>query len=142
MWDKILSIFKTDVIKQIGDTVDGLSTSDDEKSQAKATLTQIVLGSLTNIIQAQASVIKTEMQGNWLQQSWRPITMLTFVALLVIRWTGMVNYEVDPTLESQLLDIIKLGLGGYVIGRSAEKIASTVTENIDMPFLKKKDRNS
>ncbi|MGV8134072.1 MAG: hypothetical protein AB2L20_02570 [Mangrovibacterium sp.] len=38
------------------------------------------------------------------------------------------------------MDIIELGLGGYVIGRSVENISKTVTRNIDLSFLKKKDR--
>ena len=32
--------------------------------------------------------------------------------------------------------------GGYVVGRSVEKVATTVTKNVDMPFLKKKNRSN
>ena len=39
-----------------------------------------------------------------------------------------------------LLEIVKLGLSGYVVGRSVEKTAGVITENIDMSFLKKKKR--
>ena len=140
MWEKILSVFKSDAIKQVGDVVDSFVTTDEEKSSAKERLSSIVLNSLNSVAQAQADVLKTEMQGNWLQRSWRPLVMITFVVLLVIRWTGIATYPIDVSLEQSLLDIIKLGLGGYVLGRSVEKVATTVTANIDMPFLKKKDR--
>jgi len=140
MWEKILSVFKSDAIKQVGDVVDSFVTTDEEKSSAKERLSSIVLNSLNSVAQAQADVLKTEMQGNWLQRSWRPLVMITFVILLVIRWTGIVNHEIDITLEGRLMDIIEIGLSGYVIGRSVEKVATTVTANIDMPFLKKKDR--
>jgi hypothetical protein len=140
MWDKILSIFSSNAIKDIGGVVDNLVTGDEEKSQAKAALTQIVLTSLNDVANAQADVLKTEMQGNWLQRSWRPLVMLAFVVLLIIRWTGISSHPIDLSLELKLMDIIELGLGGYVVGRSVEKVASTVTQNIDMPFLKKKNR--
>jgi hypothetical protein len=66
--------------------------------------------------------------------------MLVFGALLVIRWLGLVDHNIDLQLELKLMDILELGIGGYVIGRSVEKVAGKVTENIDMPFLKKKNR--
>jgi len=140
MWDKILSIFTSNAIKDIGGVIDNLVTGDEEKSQAKAALSEIVLTSLNNVAQAQADVLKTEMQGNWLQRSWRPLVMLAFVILLIIRWTGISQHPIDLSLELKLMDIIELGLGGYVVGRSVEKVASTVTQNIDIPFIKKKNR--
>jgi hypothetical protein len=140
MFDKILSFFSGNAVKDIGNVVDGLTTSDDEKNKAKAQLSEIVLNSLNSVTEAQADVLKTEMQGNWLQRSWRPLVMIAFVVLLIIRWTGISTHHIDLSLEMQLMEIIKLGLGGYVVGRSVEKVATTVTQNIDMPFLKKKDR--
>lgn len=140
MWDKILSIFGSNAVEQIGNVVNGLVVTDDEKSAAKAKLSEIVLSSLNKVTQAQADVLQTEMKGNWLQRSWRPLVMIAFVVLLIIRWTGISSHHIDLQLELELMAIIKLGLGGYVVGRSVEKVATTVTQNIDMPFLKKKNR--
>lgn len=100
-----------------------------------------MLTNLNGLAQAQSEVLKTEMKGNWLQRSWRPLVMLSFVVLLIIRWTGISNHPIDLSLELKLMDIIELGLGGYVVGRSIEKVASTVTQNVDLPFIKKKDRS-
>lgn len=75
-------------------------------------------------LQAAVSVIVAEAQGgSWIQRSWRPITMLTFVALIVARWLGVTAPGISDELEVALLDLIKVGLGGYVVGRSAEKVA-------------------
>lgn len=137
-------LFNSEVSKTI-DSVTGLInkvvTTDSEKTLLKNELTELVNKSLIRVIELQADVLKTEMSGNWLQRSWRPILMLTFGALLVIRWTGLSSYQIAPELELELMNIIKIGLGGYVIGRSVEKTAETVTKNIDLPFLRKKDRN-
>ena len=137
---QIFSGAAKDVIGEVGSVIDKLTTSDHEKSNAKQAIGDSVLGALGNVAQIQGDVIKTEMRGNWLQRSWRPILMLTFGALLVMRWTGLASYDLPLELEMKLMTIIQYSLGGYVGMRSIEKVASTLTANIDMPFLKKKDR--
>lgn len=136
---KIFSSGAKEIVSGVGSVVDNLTVSDDEKSRAKKELTEVVMSNMNRLAETQGEVIKTEMQGGWLQRSWRPIVMLSFTALLFARWFGLTE-SVDGELELKLMDIIQFGLGGYVIGRSAEKIAGQVTQNIDMPFLKKKDR--
>jgi len=138
--DKIISAISGKAGEAISSTVDKLSTSDEEKSEAKKALSEVVLNAVNEALKAQVEVLKAEMSGNWLQKSWRPIVMLTFTALLVIRWTGLTSHNIDLALELELMAIIKLGLGGYVVGRSVEKVAGTVTKNIDLPFIKKKNR--
>lgn len=139
MFDKIISFFKTDVVKDIGNTVDQLTTSDAEKSQLKEQLTELVMTRLNQAMEMQASVIKTELTGNWLQRSWRPMVMLTFTAIIVVG-----AFREIPFLQSDspYWELLRLGLGGYVIGRSVEKVSDTVTKNIDLPFVKKKNRNA
>jgi hypothetical protein len=97
----------------------------DPKAAAEAKLKLFELqqaGALTELNKA-AEVIVAEAQGNWLQKSWRPILMLTFGALIVARWMGWVAPNLSEAEYIKLWDIIQLGLGGYVIGRSAEKVA-------------------
>lgn len=80
---------------------------------------------------AAAEVVKAEAaSSSWLASSWRPITMLVFVGLIVARWFGWAAPELTEAEYLKLWDIVQLGLGGYVIGRSAEKILPTVAEAI------------
>ena len=70
-----------------------------------------------------ADIIKAEAQGNsWLQRSWRPIVMLTFLGLVVCDSFGLLHSPLAP----QAWSLLQIGLGGYVVGRSAEKIAPVV----------------
>lgn len=138
----LLDFLKSSTIEAVGNVVDNVFTNDEEKSEAKKQLTEVVLKSLNDVAAVQGEVIKTEMKGNWLQKSWRPLMMLAFGVILICKWFGLTNDSIPLELELQLLDIVKLGLGGYVIGRSVEEVAKTVTKNVDMPFLKKKDRNN
>ena len=137
----VLDFLKSNTVDAVGKILDDVITNDDEKSAAKKELSNVVLTALNKVADVQGEVVKTEMKGNFLQKSWRPLMMLTFGVILVCKWFGLTNDSIPLELELQLLDIVKLGLGGYVVGRSVEKVATTVTKNIDMPFLKKKDRN-
>lgn len=76
-----------------------------------------------------AGIVKAEAASDhWLAACWRPITMLTFTALIVARWFGWAAPELSESEYLKLWDIVELGLGGYVVGRSAEKILPSVAE--------------
>ena len=126
----ILGDIAKGIISPIANLIDELSTSEEEKLNAKAKLLTIQSAFANNalqyeaqIIQEQASVIRAEANSeSWLARNWRPVTMLVFVALVVMYWMG---WSFDGMSEAEVLSVfnlIKIGLGGYVVGRSAEKI--------------------
>jgi hypothetical protein len=101
----------------------------DPQAQAEAKLKMLEIaqrGELTELSE-KASIIREEAKSDhWLAATWRPILMLTFGALIVARWMG---YSAPGITEAEILklwDIVELGLGGYVIGRSAEKIVPSI----------------
>jgi hypothetical protein len=122
--------FISKILEPVTGLVDKLHTSDDERLEAKAVLLQLQTSLMSQtldyekqIANAQRDIIVAETQANsWLTRSWRPITMLTLVAIVVIsQFTAM---EVPPDLWF----VIKLGLGGYVGGRSVEKSVASVVK--------------
>ncbi len=81
------------------------------------------------VFTAQAQIVQAEAaSGNWLASSWRPITMLTFVGLIVARWFGWEAPNLAEAEYLKLWDIVQLGLGGYVIGRSVEKVMPSIAD--------------
>ena len=87
------------------------------------------LASDTDIVKAGAAIVQEEAKStSWLTRSWRPITMLTFTALIVARWLGFAAPNLSEAEYLALWRIVELGLGGYVVGRSAEKIVPAVAE--------------
>jgi len=73
-------------------------------------------------LEAAASVITAEATSeSWLTRTWRPITMLTFVGLVAAHWLGYTAPNISPDEIAALLDIVKIGLGGYMVSRGAEK---------------------
>ena len=63
-----------------------------------------------------------------LSSSWRPLTMFVFVFLVVARWFGYTAPGLSEAEYLQLWSIVELGLGGYVVGRTAEKTIPMITE--------------
>jgi hypothetical protein len=73
-------------------------------------------------LETAASVIVAESQSeSWITRSWRPITMLTFVGLVAAHWLGFTAENITPAEIASLLDIVKIGLGGYMVSRGVEK---------------------
>jgi hypothetical protein len=101
----------------------------DKEAADKAKLELLKLdqeGKLTEL-KAQAQIINTEAASqHWLAANWRPLTMLVFVALIVARWFGWAAPNLAEEEYIKLWSIVELGLGGYVIGRSVEKIVPTI----------------
>ena len=83
------------------------------------------------IEKAAAGIIADEAKSeHWLAASWRPLVMLTFTALIVARWLGYSAPGISEAEVLKLWDIVQLGLGGYVIGRSAEKIVPQLAQAV------------
>lgn len=83
------------------------------------------------VFMAQADIVKTEAaSGHWLAANWRPLLMLTFGALIVARWFGWAAPNLSEAEYLKLWSIVEFGLGGYVVGRSVEKIAPSIADAI------------
>jgi len=110
------------IIGGIFDIVDKTVEDKDKAAEIKAGLQTQVLQMLNKELDTAGNIIVAEAKGDsWIQRNWRPITMLVFVGLVVAKWLGFTAPGVSEEIELALLDIIKVGLGGYVVGRSVEK---------------------
>jgi len=102
-----------------------------KRVELQQALQAAVLERTSEIEKAAAEVVKAEARGqNWLQRVWRPITMLVFVALIVARWLGWSAPNLTQAEALKLWDIVEIGLGGYVIGRTAEKVLPGLVDSM------------
>lgn len=119
------------VDKALG-VVDELVEDKDLANRIKAAVQQQISAQdhqeLIETIQAQASIIKAEAQGeSWLQRNWRPLLMLVVVVIVANNYVFYPYFSLF-TDKVQILDLpdglwnlMQIGVGGYVVGRSAEK---------------------
>jgi Holin of 3TMs, for gene-transfer release len=111
-----------------GKLIDKLFPDPAQKAAAQIKLLELQQAGELTVLTEQSSIIKAEASSeSWLARSWRPIVMLTFTALIVARWFGLAAPDLSQAEYLELWSIVKLGLGGYVIGRSSEKVVSSVT---------------
>lgn len=110
-----------------GKLIDRLWPDPEQKAQAQLALLELAQKGELAEFTARADIVKTEAASeHFLAATWRPILMLTFGALIVARWFGWAAPELTEAEYLKLWSIVELGLGGYVIGRSAEKIVPAV----------------
>lgn len=85
-----------------------------------------------SITEARSNVIMAESQGqSWLQRNWRPLLMLVIIVIVAN------NYILYPYLSiftdkvrvldlpDRLWTLMEIGVGGYILGRTVEKIRGT-----------------
>ena len=128
--NKILGWFTGGVVKEIGKVIDGLFTSDEERLKAKNEVFKVLQEQQLELQKLQTEIVLAEANGNWLQRSWRPILMLAFGFIVIyVKFIAPLFSLPIPPLENEFWNLLQLGIGGYVVGRSAEKIASNITIN-------------
>lgn len=83
----------------------------------------------TNLDTQRGEVIQAEAKSDsWMASNWRPILMLTFTAIVAVNWlilpvvSWFGPHLVPLVLPPDMWDLLKIGVGGYIVGRSGEKI--------------------
>ncbi|UII79571.1 3TM-type holin [Flagellimonas sp. CMM7] len=133
---KILEWLSGGIIKDLGNIVDDLTTTKEEKEILKNRLVNMILQHALESNKLKAAIIGEEARGNFLQRSWRPIVMLAFAAVVVFQfflYPVIKSFKPElpelPVLERPFWDLLMIGIGGYVVGRSAEKIVPQLSFN-------------
>lgn len=104
-----------------------------ERARIEAELRQAASDGEARLAEARASVITAEAHGSPLQRNWRPIFMFVCMGLLV--WhavavpilAAMLAVPLDEvvglkSVPDGLWTLLVVGMGGYIGGRSLEKV--------------------
>lgn len=126
----------TDIFTPVTDLISEAIEDKDAANEIKYKIFELQMGAATQaatyqekLLEAQSTIVTAEAKSDsWLTANWRPLTMLTFLALIVSYWMGYVPENISEEMVKELLGLIKIGLGGYVIGRSAEKVVPAVAK--------------
>lgn len=126
-----------DLIKGAFGVIDKAILDKDKAEALKAEINmqaaQLDYSSLDREIEKRAEVLVAEIRGqSWLQRNWRPLLMVTCILIIANNYVvapyakamGLTSVELD--LPDQLWNLMTLGVGGYIFGRSGEKIVETL----------------
>lgn len=124
----------SETIDSIGTVIDKIDKSD-EKMQMQLDYKELLVGMgeklldyENRLLEHQASIIQTEAKGeSWLQRNWRPILMLLCIFIVFSNYV-LVPYFGIPSviLDEHIWNLIEVGTGGYIAGRSLEKISENL----------------
>lgn len=129
------------------DVIDKAVEDKDQAAQLKSQLQTRLIDQQDSNMQARMKILLGEIQGeSWLQRNWRPLLM-TIIAAIIAN-----NYLVAPYLSAlfgaglqlelpdRMWDLMTLGVGGYIAGRSGEKIAERIKGGGSQSFMDRIDR--
>jgi len=115
---KIIGSAVKDTVDSVTNAVDEFSLSKEEKLKFKETISLKAADMETHLYNASLIALRNETNGNWLQRSWRPIIMLLFGGLIVTSAFIQLQFNQVP---AEFWGLMKLGIGGYIAGRTVEK---------------------
>jgi len=130
--------------KILFNTIEKSVPDKDLQEKLKAQLQTQLLQSNTAELQAAAKIVEAEAKAGWFASSWRPLLMYVLIFILV--W----NYVIGPVIKvftgaiisfelpGDVWTLLNVGLGGYVVGRSAESVARTLANR---PVSNKEQEN-
>ena len=123
------------IVSVVGSVLEKFIGSKEEVKRIEKEVTLALLERASDLQKYQAEIVKAEIQGqSWLQRNWRPLLMLCFIVILAN------NYIIVPYLSAftdkvrilefppQFWNLLLVGVGGYIAGRTLEKIRKAEVE--------------
>lgn len=108
------------------------------RRRLEAELGQLLMTHMGKALEQQGAIVLAEAKSeHWLTRSWRPLLMLALLAIVLFFGIGLPladglagrTIAFTPRwndIPPQMWDFLMIGMGGYIGGRSLEKIAGQV----------------
>jgi len=122
---KIFSGGASDLVESVGNAIDKIHTSAEEKELVKAEVKRVILDYEQKMQVEVTKRWEADMNGNWLTKSIRPLS-LAFLLLVLTVFTLVDFGYVDMNIKDSWIDLWQIlaitCFGAYFGGRSYEKI--------------------
>jgi len=123
---KLFTTNAKDLVGEVGDVVDNLTTTQEEKLEAKRKIKEITLSFEAELQKEVSKRWEQDMNSDsWLSKNIRPLTLIFLVfstVLLIFIDSEMINFKVQDKWIDLLQIILITIIGAYFGGRSYEKI--------------------
>ena len=113
----------------VGDLVKRLIPDGDKSADVEKEIKLALLEHTDSLESLRGKIVLEEAKsGNWLTSAWRPLLMMVIIAIVAMNYLifpvlnlfAGSNHSID--LPQELWNLLQIGVGGYIVGRSGEKM--------------------
>ena len=126
MLNKIFSAGATELVKGVGNVIDNLHTSKEEKLEAERKIKDMIMGYEAEMQKQVTDRWKVDMASDsWLSKNIRPLVLIFLcvsTVLLIFIDAGVISFEVKASWVDLLQLVLITVIGAYFGGRSLEKV--------------------
>jgi Holin of 3TMs, for gene-transfer release len=131
---KILGAGVKETVDSIGNAIDKIDRSD-EKLELQLKYKELLMSMEgacidyeSKLLDSKTKIIESETKGeSWLQRNWRPLLMCICMFIIFTNYVLVPFFHITPAmLDDHIWNLMELGVGGYVAGRSLEKISENL----------------
>ena len=123
---KLLDFLGGGVVKQVGDVLDNLTTSKEEKLEAQRKIKEVLMQAESDAQEQVTRRWEADMKSdNWLSKNIRPLIclFLTFIFVILSIFHGNLgNFSIDASYIPIYQTLLITVYGAYFAGRSIEKM--------------------
>ena len=123
---KIFSSAGGDLVESVGGVLDGLTTSKEEKLEAKRKLKELILSHEAEMDKQITNRWNADMASDsWLSKNVRPMVLIFLIVctmLLIFIDAGAISFTVEEKWTDLLQLVLITVIGAYFGGRSLEKV--------------------
>ena len=116
----------SDLIKSVGEVVDNLTTSKEEKLEAERKVKELIANYEIEMEKNITSRWEADLKSDsWLSKNVRPMTLIFLIVctmLLIFIDAGAINFNVKDSYVDLLQLVLITVIGAYFGGRSFEKV--------------------
>ena len=118
----------------IGDVVNKVVPDSNKKAEVEREIKLSLLDHSSNLEKMRGSIVLAEAKSR-VTASWRPLLMLVCICIIAINYlfcplVAIFHPEIMThrlALPEELWNLLTLGVGGYIVGRSGEKMVDKWT---------------
>lgn len=133
-------IFTGPLVEAITSTIKAIEARKMTEAEIRGEMEKVVATTIERVatteLEARRDVLIAELRGeSWLQRTWRPLVAVTFAFVLLfyalilpiaVDWLGMPPVRVGDTLLGWIMTSVNIALGGYIGGRTVEKVVRSL----------------
>jgi len=113
----------------IGDLIKRLVPDSDKAGDIEKEIRLALLEHTDSLEALRGKIVLEEAKSSsWLTSTWRPLLMMVIVAIVAVNYlifpvlNLFIEQELMIDLPVELWNLLQIGVGGYIVGRSGEKM--------------------